>query len=83
MTAFFLGLFAPVVGLSHSTNTRLIVLGGVLLIDLVYHQMLATVLVLVATSRLLKRARRSLEAAVGTLMTAFGVGLLIDAARSR
>jgi threonine/homoserine/homoserine lactone efflux protein len=83
MAAFFLGLFAPVVSPSYSTDARLFVLCGVVLIDLVYHQALATVLVLLAASRPMKGAQRWLDALVGTLMTAFGVGLLVDAVRSR
>lgn len=83
MAAFFFSLFAPVVSPSHSTDARLFVLCGVVLIDLVYHQALATVLVLLAASRPAKSAQRWLDALVGTLMTAFGLRLLVDAARSR
>jgi threonine/homoserine/homoserine lactone efflux protein len=83
MAAFFFGLFAPVVSPSYSTDARLFVLCGVVLIDLVYHQALATVLVLVTASRPVKGARRWLDGLVGTLMTAFGIRLLVDAARSR
>jgi len=83
MAAFFFSLFAPVVSSSYSTDARLFVLCGVVVIDLVYHQALATVLVVLAASRPVKKAQRWLDAFVGTLMTAFGRGLLIDAARSR
>jgi threonine/homoserine/homoserine lactone efflux protein len=48
MAALFFGLFAPLVGPSHSPDARLLVLGGVVLIDLFYHQVLATILVWLA-----------------------------------
>jgi threonine/homoserine/homoserine lactone efflux protein len=83
MAAFFFGLFAPLVDPSHSADARLLVLGGVVLIDLIYHQVLATILVLLAASRPAKAAQRRLDALVGALMTAFGLRLLVEAVRSR
>jgi threonine/homoserine/homoserine lactone efflux protein len=83
MAAFFFGLFAPVVSPSYSPDARLFVLCGVVLIDLLYHQALATLLVLVAASRPVKRTQRWLDAFVGSLMTTFGIGLLVEAVRSR
>jgi arginine exporter protein ArgO len=68
---------------SYSTDTRLFVLCGVVLIDLLYHQALATVLVLLVASRPVKGAQRWLDALAGALLTAFGLRLLVDAVRAR
>ena len=74
MAAFFLGLLAPAMAGDFSLATRLIVLGGVILIDLLYHQLLALV---VARGRgIVGRAGRWFDAAVGGCMTAFGFALI-------
>jgi threonine efflux protein len=83
MAAFFFGLFAPVVGLGYTTDKRMFVLCGVILIDLIYHQALAAALILVGASGPFRRARRWLDGLVGALMMVFGLGLLVDAARAR
>lgn len=41
MAAFFLGLLAPAMGGDHSLTTRLLVLSGIVVIDLIYHQAVA------------------------------------------
>jgi threonine/homoserine/homoserine lactone efflux protein len=83
MAAFFFGLFAPFVGLTYSSDGRLLVLCGVVLIDLAYHQALANGLAVLGASKPAKQAGRWLDALTGTLMTAFGFRLLVEAARTR
>lgn len=83
IAAFFFGLFAPLVGPSNSADTRLFVLCGVVLIDLAYHQALANGLAVLVASKPVKQAGRWLDALTGTLMTAFGLRLLVEGARTR
>lgn len=74
MAAFFLGLLAPAMAENLSLTARLLVLGGVILIDLIYHQSLAWV---VAKGRgVVGQARKWFDAAVGGSMVAFG-GIMI------
>jgi threonine/homoserine/homoserine lactone efflux protein len=74
MAAFFLGLLAPTISGDFSLFARLFILGGVILIDLIYHQSLAWV---AARGRTVAgQAGRWFDTAVGGSMVAFG-GLMI------
>lgn len=74
MAAFFLGLFAPALSGAMPSVARLAVLGGLILIDLLYHQMLAVIAA--KGSGVVGRAGRWFDAAVGGCMTAFGCALI-------
>lgn len=70
MAAFFTGLLAPAMAGDMSMAARLIVLAGVILIDLIYHQSLAWV---TAKGRgMATHAGKWFDAAVGSSMVAFG-----------
>lgn len=79
LMAFFFGLFAPLAGASTQVGERLAVLSGVLLVDLIYHQTLVQLINLAGRSSPARRLRRSLDAIAGTLMAAFGIGLMSKA----
>lgn len=79
LAAFFLGLLAPAMGADLPIWARLVVVAGVIIIDLFYHQLLAIV---VSKGRaVLGRAGRWFDAAVGGCLAAFGGALIIQAFR--
>ncbi len=83
VAAFFFGLFATLADAAHLMSARVCLLIGVVMIDFVYHQVLANVLALDGARRTMQRIGRKLDAAVGTLLTVFGTKLITEAIKSR
>ncbi len=79
MATFFFGLFSPVVGNSDNRVTQFIVLVGVILIDFVYHQLLARMVSQISYSFDKSHAKNRLDTVVGGIMTVFGGGLIVNA----
>lgn len=79
MAAFFFGLFAPMASQAVPAAVRLMVLVGIVLVDLTYHQALVQLVSITAESAPARHLRRWLDAIAGTLMAAFGIGLLSKA----
>ena len=78
IAAFFFGLFATLASVAHLTSARVVLLIGVVAIDLIYHQCLANILALEGSRRTMQRIGRQLDAVVGTLLTVFGLRLIIQ-----
>ena len=70
MATFFLGLLAPAMAGNLSLTARLLVLGGIILIDLIYHQSLAWVAA--KGRRMASHVGKWCDAALGGSMAAFG-----------
>lgn len=70
MATFFVGLLAPAMAGDLSLSTRLLVLGGVILIDLIYHQSLAWVAA--KGRRMASHVGKWCDATLGGSMAAFG-----------
>lgn len=77
MAAFFIGLFAPVMTDTIYLSAKLGLLCGIVLIDLLYHQLFAHIAA--KGAGLAKIAGRWFDAVVGGFMTAFGIGLIMNA----
>ncbi len=76
MAAFFFGLFAPIAGQAAPINAHLAALIGIVLVDFIYHQTLVQLAAIAAQSGPAKYLQRWFDAIAGTLMAAFGIGLL-------
>ncbi|WP_338884092.1 LysE family translocator [Xenorhabdus sp. TH1] len=80
MAAFFFGLFAPAAGNPDNLGAQLIILVGVIIIDLAYHQALARLTSLASSSFSRISIKKWLDVVVGGLMVIFGIGLLLNIA---
>lgn len=84
MAIFFLGLFAPAAGLQAGPNAQFVILTGIIIIDLSYHQALANFVATASQSKIVSGAHRWFDAAAGSTMALFGAGLMMQAiVRSR
>ena len=79
MAVFFLGLFAPAAGLQTDPSARCIILVGIVVIDLCYHQTLARFVATASRSKMARNVHRWLDVAAGGAMATFGGGLMIQA----
>jgi threonine efflux protein len=81
MAVFFISLFAPTMSEAMPLGARLAVLFGIILIDLVYHQLLAHIIA--RGAGVARAAGKWFDALVGGCMTAFGIGLIVRAISTR
>ncbi|MEL6362968.1 MAG: LysE family translocator [Pseudomonadota bacterium] len=80
---FFFGLFATAIGPEATTYQRVLLLVGVVLIDLAYHQVLAFSFATETARSTIARIGRVVDAFLGALLVALGVKILADAIWAR
>ena len=78
--AFFISLLAPAISPHTPTWARTSMLAGIVSIDLIYFQVLAAIFSRPRVQRFYARARTSIERVAGCVLTAFGIGLVVEGA---
>jgi len=82
IAAFFFGIFATVTDEASLVTAKIILLAGVIVIDLVYHQILANLMALEKARQCIKKLGKKVDALLGSLMAFFGIRLVASAIKS-